>query len=344
MRKLILIVIAILPFWLWIGCDSPEQSQPETPSDSSLNTPPYILELTADPFSLEPEGTTTITCIAMDNESNTLNYNWNASLGDIAGAGSAVIYSAPSIRGEYTVSCIVDDGLDSSDIRIVTLNTYNWTMGLVVDVDGNSYPTIQLGNQEWMAGNLKVTKYRDSTDIATIYSGSEWGNLDETETGAYVAYNHNKSGIYGYLYNWYAAVDTRNIAPVGWHVPSDEEWKELERFLGMTETEVNNNDYRGTNEGSKLAGNSELIEWGWNDLRNDSEFGSSGFVALPGGTRDAGSGNFYSEGGTGYFWVTTEHDWNEDYAWSREINQINTSVRRLTSYKASGRSIRCIKD
>jgi len=86
------------------------------------------------------------------------------------------------------------------------------------------------------------------------------------KSGAWCS-NYNDSSqaaIFGHLYNWYAISDSRNIAPEGWHVPTVEEFKELEMYLGMGQSEVNKRGWHGTNEGSKLVGNAEL----WNECRH----------------------------------------------------------------------------
>ena len=97
----------------------------------------------------------------------------------------------------------------------------------ITDIDGNVYEIIKIGNQWWMAENLKVTRYSNGDAIPNITDGSEWTNLT---TGAYCVYNNenNNNSTYGLLYNWYAIADGRNIAPEGWHIPTDAEWKELE--------------------------------------------------------------------------------------------------------------------
>ena len=105
--------------------------------------------------------------------------------------------------------------------------------GYCVDIDGNVYKIIKIGDQWWMAENLKVTRYRNGDQIPNIENASEWSAL---LTGAYCVYENKVSlaDTFGYLYNWYAIDDSRNIAPAGWHVPTDEEWKQLEMYLGMS--------------------------------------------------------------------------------------------------------------
>ena len=205
--------------------------------------------------------------------------------------------------------------------------------GAMVDIDGNVYQTVQIGNQVWMAENLKVTHYRNGDPIPTTWSSSD---------GAHTVYNNNINNeldTYGTLYNWAAAVDARYVAPAGWHVPSDDEWKELEIFLGMSQTQADSPGYRGTNEGSKLSGNSEL--WIDGALEDNSEFGSTGFAALPGGYLLWG-GIYYNIGDVGYFWTSTA-DGNGS-AWHRRFDSDGSGITRDYGRERDGFSVRCIRD
>ncbi|MBL7124293.1 MAG: hypothetical protein ISS14_05325 [Actinobacteria bacterium] len=193
-----------------------------------------------------------------------------------------------------------------------------------IDIDGNSYKTVRIGNQVWMAENLKVTHYRDGTAIPTGHSNSEWGGLS---TGAYAVFDNNDSNTYGYLYNWYAVDDSRNIAPEGWHVPTDDEWTELTNYLG-------------SDAGIKLAGNADL--WIYSNLENNAEFGTSGFMALPGGYRGGGTGNYRTMGGSGRFWSSTGYD--SYSAWRRLLNDGSSDVARRSYSKRNGFSVRCLRD
>ena len=198
----------------------------------------------------------------------------------------------------------------------------------MTDQDGNTYQTIQIGTQVWMSENLKVTHYRDGTAIPTGHSNSEWNNLS---TGAYCAYDNNESNAdtYGYLYNWYAVNDSRNIAPEGWHVPTDDEWTILTDYLG----------------GSSVAGG-KMKETGtehWNSP-NTGATNESGFTALPGGYRQY-NGNYnysYPMGNYGYFWSSTES--SSSSARGRELNYNNSAVNRHNYPKRSGFSVRCLMD
>ena len=150
----------------------------------------------------------------------------------------------------------------------------------VTDIDGNTYKTVKIGNQIWMAENLKVTHYRNGDIIPNVTNNFEWAYLS---TGAWCVHDNDGSyaNTYGYLYNWYAVNDIRNIAPEGWHVPTDEEWKELEMYLGMSQTEADDTGYRGTNEGGKLK-EAGTTHW---ETPNTGATNETGFSALPGGCR-----------------------------------------------------------
>ena len=199
----------------------------------------------------------------------------------------------------------------------------------VIDVDGNEYETIKIGNQIWIQENLRVTHYNNGDEISTVDIPS-----DVTE-GVYVTYNDDPSNaaMYGHLYNFYAVTDSRNICPEDWHVPTSSEWNQLIVHLG-------------DNPGSKLAGREDL----WIDgvLDNNSEFGSSGFNALPGG-RAAGYYSWNGEGIGGYnslgylahFWTSTNVNM---YSWQVTIDYENTGLNTEYYYNSNGFSVRCIKD
>ncbi|MEJ2629601.1 MAG: fibrobacter succinogenes major paralogous domain-containing protein, partial [bacterium] len=122
----------------------------------------------------------------------------------------------------------------SCDLKSPTESRFK--TGTVTDIDGNTYQTVKIGDQWWMAENLKVTHYRNNDEIPNV---TYWGDWHDLSTGAYCDYNNNEGNVStcGHLYNWYAVNDSRNIAPEGWHVPTDEEWKELEMYLGMSRSE-----------------------------------------------------------------------------------------------------------
>jgi len=190
--------------------------------------------------------------------------------------------------------------------------------GTVTDYDGNTYQTVMIGTQEWMAENLKVTHYRNGDAIPNITDNGQWAN---TYSGACCAYENSSSNAnaYGLLYNFYAVADTRNLCPTGWHVPTDAEWTTLIDYLG------------GENEaGAKLKA---IVLWRSNYPGTDN---SSGFNAFPGGRRSS-DGSFSQKEEIGSWWSFSN-------ALERNINYNDSKVRRSTYFKEVGISIRCVKD
>jgi len=208
--------------------------------------------------------------------------------------------------------------------------------GTVTDIDGNVYQTITIGDQEWMAENLKVTHYRNGDPIPHVTDGATWGALT---TGAYCEYDNNPSNVatYGRLYNWYAVDDSRNIAPEGWHVPTDEEWKQLEMYLGMSQAEADGSSWRGTDEGGKLK-ESGTTHWA---SPNTGATNESGFTALPGGYRGS-NGYYHLMGNYAFFWSSTEY--NDHDAWYRNLTYHLSEVSRSNPNKHYGFSVRCVRD
>jgi uncharacterized protein (TIGR02145 family) len=206
----------------------------------------------------------------------------------------------------------------------------------VTDYEGNNYKTVQIGSQCWMAENLKSTLYADGGAIT-----SHWA-YDNDEGNAHT---------YGRLYTWDAVMNgagssssnpsgVQGICPDGWHVPSDAEWKELEMTIGMTISEADASNWRGTHgEGRKLKQTGEAFLW--TDDPNDPGNNLSGFAALPGGDRN-GSGTFESMGSHGYFWSSTE--FNSSYAYRRGLYYYYAQVYRDYYYKDHGFSVRCVRD
>lgn len=206
----------------------------------------------------------------------------------------------------------------------------------VTDYDGNIYQTVLIGEQCWMMENLKVTHYRNGDPIPNVTDGGEWSGLS---TGAYCNYDNDEGNVatYGRFYNWYAVNDSRNIAPEGWHVPTDAEWKQLEIYLGMSQAEADAIFWRGTDEGGKLK---EAGTTHWNSP-NEGATNESGFTALPGGYRD-GVGDFGNMGGAANFWSSAEYD--NTNAWFRNLCNIESRIYRYYHNKRRGWSVRCVRD
>jgi uncharacterized protein (TIGR02145 family) len=193
----------------------------------------------------------------------------------------------------------------------------------ISDVDGNVYNILQIGTQTWMKENLKTTKYSDGNSITNVTDNTAW----KTQvTGAYCWYNNDETtnkNIYGALYNIYAVVDSRNLCPTGWHVPSDVEWDVLRSYLGTYEI-----------VGGKLK-EAGTTHWKAPNYGADN---SAGFTALPGGARSTGFSNItYS----GFYWTSTRYS-----TYSNAIILLNTSsVFTWGNYvNYYGFSVRCVKD
>lgn len=193
----------------------------------------------------------------------------------------------------------------------------------ITDIDGNVYHTITIGTQIWMVENLKTTKYRNGDSINTVIDSVSWVNLT---TGAYCNYNNDANNLtsYGSLYNWFTVTDSRNIAPIGWHVPTDAEWDTLIMYL----------------IGYKYAGGQLKDTTHWN-YPNTGATNESGFMALPCGHR-GNNGKFGNLGNYGYWWTATEADQVTAMFYALKFN--STGVAALNTDKRFGYSIRCIKD
>ncbi len=219
-----------------------------------------------------------------------------------------------------------------SQVSFTTLNANQMS-----DIDGNIYNTVTIGTQVWMKENLKVTHFNDGTAINYVTGNSSWAS---TSTHAYCWYNNYSSSgsTYGALYNYYAVVDTRKLCPVGWHVPSDQDFKILEMALGMTEAEANGVGYRGTDEGGKMkeAGTTHWLS------PNTGATNASNFTALPGGFRGYSDGLFYGQGENANFWTATmAFDPAVIY---RELFNNSSQVYWNYHQRNYGYSVRCVKD
>lgn len=203
--------------------------------------------------------------------------------------------------------------------------------GTIRDVEGNVYQIVRIGNQWWMAENLKTTKYRNGEWIINVTGSKTWPHLT---TGAYCFYNNSfeLSRIYGNLYNWEAVHDRRNLAPEGWHVPTDDDWQELVEYLGGDAQAGGKMKSIGTVEGGDGL-------WA---QPNEGATNECGFSALPGGYR-SWNGHFGGKGNSSYFWSSTET--SSGTAYSRYLLNDTSKVYRYdSSAKQAGYSIRCVKD
>ena len=234
--------------------------------------------------------------------------------------------------------------------------TLPWNCGnSVLDYDGNNYSSVQIGYQCWLSENMKVTHYPDGTPIPFILYNNTWGDLLSNDTDDGYCYYEDftiNGDTYGALYSWAAAMGdnavssdnvpsgVQGICPAGWHLPSDNEWKIMELQLGMSQADVDNDGYRGTNQGSQLAGNSILWQNGY--LIQNSTFGLTGFDALPGGLRDNNNGHCLYNGSLGFWWTSTVDYGNT--VWMRSIRSSFAGNERYDMAKSYGFSVRCLRN
>jgi uncharacterized protein (TIGR02145 family) len=191
---------------------------------------------------------------------------------------------------------------------------------ILSDIDGNVYKTVQIGDQCWMAENLQTSKYQDGSEIPNVTHAMTWSLFTN---GAWAFYSNNSimGRSYGMLYNWYAVSDRRNLCPVGWHVPSDDEWSMMSNKLGS---------------GLGIRMKASI---GWNGNGNGSN--TSGFEGRPGGYRND-QGEFKYVGQDGYFW-SSSGDLTIN-AWERSLSYDSGELGRNYVNKKRGLSIRCLRD
>lgn len=199
----------------------------------------------------------------------------------------------------------------------------------VVDFDGNQYATVLIDKQCWMAANLRSIHHTDGSKVTDAW-----------------AYDDEEINVqqYGRLYRWSAVSNPAGICPKSWHVPSDEEYKVLERFLGMTETDIEGTGWRRTNnESRKLKEHDYAYFWSEDEKK---EVNVTGFSALPAGVRTTG-GSYTGLGSYVDFWTSTEDDnekaLNRSMVWIA-LHPGSDEIYRKPIDKEWGFSIRCIKN
>jgi uncharacterized protein (TIGR02145 family) len=250
--------------------------------------------------------------------------------------------------------------------------------GTMTDIDGNVYKTVKIGDQEWMAENLRVTRFSNGDSIPFAWGYQTWRTTSLLEKKparaiyAYEAYTMNEDTTimgpfletFGFMYNHFVLTDERGVAPAGWKVPDEDDWKTLEKHAGMTEAEVDLefvaggfNGWRGTaeNVGVKLRSESEL-DWDYGVTANPMPiFGTNdyGFNWVPGsiryadGTHEGFSGsnqNDVSAYRLGPIWSLTSSSTVDTLAYRRQANFNFAGVQLRAIPKASGLYVRLVKD
>lgn len=254
---------------------------------------------------------------------------------DGAGAGSFISQlTALTANTTYYVKAYAINVFGAGFGQVVSFNSAedvflfnpDVSYGTVTDIDGNTYRTVTIGNQTWMAENLKVTRYNDGTILPKVTDNSVWSML---RIGAWSEYANNPAyaASYGKLYNWYA-VSSGKLSPAGWHVATDEEWNALSATLG----------------GNAISGG-KLKEPGTTHWfsPNAGANNESGFTALPGGYRD-NIGIYYSLGLGSIWWTLNASELTTVKATYRTMVFDSRFLYKDSHEKMFGFSVRCVKD
>ncbi len=220
---------------------------------------------------------------------------------------------------DYSNNTLIIGGSNTTTTtaKPTTLTTHS----TVTDIDGNIYKTVKIGNQVWMGENLKTTRYANGDVIPNVKDNLEWNKLTSE---AWCYYNNDSKNNYvdGKLYNGHTIINSRNICPIGWFVPTNEDWDILVSYLG----------------GEEVAGMKMKSVNGWKD--NGNGINRSGFEGGSGGLRYF-YGHFDGLGSSGCWWSSTEV--NNSSVWSRSINYKIGIVGKIDFGKTFGFSVRCIK-
>jgi uncharacterized protein (TIGR02145 family) len=214
----------------------------------------------------------------------------------------------------------------------------NLTYGTVSDIDGNSYKTIAIGNQVWMAENLKTGRYLNGDLIPIISSNSDWINAYYTQADASCWYNNDSTNYdcpYGKLYNWHVVNDSRKVCPMGWNVPTDQEWLQLVNFI-----DPNGGGVNGGSTGGDLLKSTGLQYW----LNNSSlvSNNATGFSGITTGLR-VNDGIFSSFGLGAGFWTSTESPL-ENQVYYNVLRYDGAGIAYTYGPKETGLCIRCLSD
>jgi len=242
--------------------------------------------------------------------------------GNDAGNKSISNLSNPVNGQDAVTKAYVDELINQLCVQIGTK---------IKDTDGNYYKVVKIGDQVWMAENLKTTKYNDGTAIP--YGAGNLGCSLITPAYAWINNNTDNKDTYGALYNCYA-VNTNKLCPNGYHMPSDAEWKTLEMALGMTQTAADATQWRGTDQGTQMKATS-----GW--INSGGGTNTSGFSALPAGYRNPYNCSDwpYSQGN---WWSSTQG--SVEASWFRRMESGYANVYRSYAGWTCGMSVRCVKD
>ncbi len=298
------------------------------------NDLPVITTLEATPSEVFTGEETVLLCEAQSSSGKQVKYKWIFSDGGIFGNihSKSITWIAPKEPGAYELSIEVSEGSKTTigklTINVVVNNIQYFT--IVDSRDGRNYSYFNYRGQAWMAENLAFLPYVNSGVEESLYEAK------------YYVYNYQGDNLseaklqdnylnYGVLYNWAAAL---SACPDGWRLPNDEDWKELEMKLGMTEDESNEVNWRDSGDVGRLIKSKE----GW--ARQGNGFNRIGFSALPAGYRAVGNKSVFIQN-KAWFWTATTESF--DGAWYRNLSFANKGIYRYHHTRDHACSVRCIK-
>lgn len=201
--------------------------------------------------------------------------------------------------------------------------------------DGHVYQVVEIGEQCWFAENLRSQHYANGDPIPYPRSDESW-MTQEGGNRCFYADDSASLQLYGQLYNGLAVLDSRGLCPSGWHVPSDEDWQQLEKHGGMPQAEAALEGYRGMELG---LGTMLKSKQGWSNQSNGTD--ALRFRALPGGDRFANRSNVPFAGDFGYWWSSS---FTGDRMWLRTLSSQNPGIKRGSANLRYGFSVRCIQN
>jgi uncharacterized protein (TIGR02145 family) len=254
------------------------------------------------------------------------------------------VYDCPDLEANVGDACTDSGGTASTIDANCTCTETNI---LTDSRDGQTYPTVVIGNQRWMAKHLNVGTMLTLNIVSEIDGDCTGDSHPDNQTNNEViekyCFENDAANCetYGGLYQWNEAMNyattpgAQGICPNGWHIPTDDEWKELEMTLGMTQAEADGFNDRGTDQGDQLKAAADCF--------GIANCGTSGFNALFGGSTSP-DGSFYTAGFYNYIWTSSTSS-DDCYAWYRKFGYDSAQAGRADSFnKNNAYSCRCIQD